>query len=85
MSLVLELILLILLIAIAAVTVITKRPLIAVVLFMPFSTILTFIWLILNAPDVAITEAAVGVGIVSCMFILILRKSNSLEDNSDGQ
>ncbi len=83
MNLALEIILLVFLIVIAAVTVFTKRPLIAVVLFMPFSTILTFIWLILNAPDVAITEAAVGVGMVTCMFILILRKTDSLEDSSD--
>ncbi len=83
MNLALEIVLLIFLIAIAAVTVLTKRPLIAVVLFMPFSTILTFIWLILNAPDVAITEAAVGVGMVTCMFILILRKTDSLEDSAD--
>lgn len=83
MSLVLELILLFLLVVIAAATVLTERPLIAVVLFMPFSTVLTFIWLMLNASDVAITEAAVGVGIVSCMFILILRKTDSLEDRAD--
>lgn len=83
MNLAFEIVLLIFLIAIAAVTVLTKRPLIAVVLFMPFSTILTFIWLILNAPDVAITEAAVGVGMVTCMFILILRKTDSLEDPAD--
>lgn len=83
MNLALEIVLLIFLIVIAAVTVLTKRPLIAVVLFMPFSTILTFIWLILNAPDVAITEAAVGVGMVTCMFILILRKTDSLEDSAD--
>lgn len=83
MNLAFEIVLLIFLIAIAAVTVLTKRPLIAVVLFMPFSTILTFIWLILNAPDVAITEAAVGVGMVTCMFILILRKTDSLEDSAD--
>ena len=83
MNLAFEIVLLIFLIAIAAVTILTKRPLIAVVLFMPFSTILTFIWLILNAPDVAITEAAVGVGMVTCMFILILRKTDSLEDSAD--
>ena len=36
------------------------------------------IWLFLEAPDLAITEAAVGAGVTSILFFLTLKKVDSI-------
>ena len=46
----------------------TKKLLPAVVAFMSYSTIMSIIWMILQSPDLAITEAAVGAGITSILW-----------------
>ena len=78
MSLILESALLILLIAVALAAVLSKKLLTSVVLFMPFSTIMAFVWMLLAAPDLAITEASVGSGITTVMLIVILRRTGSM-------
>ncbi|MCY6485224.1 DUF4040 domain-containing protein [Clostridium aestuarii] len=46
----------------------------AVIVFMVYSLIMAILWQQLNAPDVAITEAAVGAGITTVLFILTLKR-----------
>lgn len=53
---------------------ITKNLLAAVIIFMSYSLIMAILWEILNAPDLAITEAAVGAGITTLLFVLTLRR-----------
>ena len=62
----------------------TKKLLPAVVVFMSYSTIMSIIWMILQSPDLAITEAAVGAGITSILFFVTLKKINSI-DEEDGK
>lgn len=52
----------------------TKNLLSAVIMFMVYSLVMALLWQQLNAPDLAITEAAVGAGITTLLFVLTLRK-----------
>ncbi|SHK00936.1 hydrogenase subunit MbhD domain-containing protein [Paramaledivibacter caminithermalis] len=52
----------------------TKNLLGAVIVFMAYSLVMAILWQQLNAPDLAITEAAVGAGITTLLFVLALRR-----------
>ena len=59
----------------SAVVVSTIKSLLgAIIAFMVYSLIMTILWQQLNAPDLAITEAAVGAGITTILFILTLKR-----------
>ncbi|MEW6308475.1 MAG: hydrogenase subunit MbhD domain-containing protein [Bacillota bacterium] len=45
----------------------------AVIIFGAFSLVMSLVWLGLNAPDIAITEAAAGVGSTALMVAVITR------------
>ena len=65
--------LLLILLVIAAVAVSAQKKLLpAVIIFMSYSMIMSLVWLLLRAPDLAITEAAVGAGITSVLFFITL-------------
>lgn len=55
----------------------------AILIFMGYSTIMSIIWLFLESPDLAITEAAVGAGVTSVLFFLTLKKTHMLEGTRD--
>jgi uncharacterized MnhB-related membrane protein len=46
----------------------------AIIVFMVYSLIMAILWQQLNAPDLAITEAAVGAGITTVLFIVTLKR-----------
>jgi uncharacterized MnhB-related membrane protein len=75
-----EILLLTLLIICAIAASLTKRLLTAVVIFMGYSLIMSVLWLLLEAPDLAITEAAVGAGITTILFIVNLRKFAAIRE-----
>jgi len=54
-----------------------------VLLFMSFSLVMSVIWALLQSPDLAITEAAVGAGVSSLLFIYTLKKIHGLKGTSD--
>jgi len=64
------------LIAVFALT--RKRRLAAVIGMGMFSLILSAVYLLLHAPDVAITEAAIGAALVTFIYILAIRKTGRL-------
>ena len=51
-----------------------KSLLQAVIIFMSYSSIMCILWVLLESPDLAITEAAVGAGVSSVLFMLTLRR-----------
>ncbi len=57
----------------------TKDLLSAVIVFAAFSLVLSVLWLILKAPDVALTEAAVGAGITTVVLLAVLSKTERYE------
>jgi len=58
----------------------TKKVVSAVVIFMSYSIVLSIIWLTLESPDLALTEAAVGAGITSILFFLVIKRINRIEE-----
>lgn len=65
----LNIILLIVLLIIAVQAVVTKNLLVSVIFSSIFSLVMSILYLILGAPDVAMTEAAVGAGISTILFL----------------
>jgi len=57
----------------------TKNLLASVIIFMVYSLMMAIVWQQLNAPDLAITEASVGAGITSILFILALRRMRMMK------
>ena len=70
----LKIILLILLIVCAVSVNLTGNLLRAVVIFMAYSSIMCILWITLESPDLAITEAAVGAGVSGILFLMTLKK-----------
>lgn len=60
-----------------------KRLLNTVIVYMAFSVMMAVLWSLLQSPDLAITEAAVGTGISSILFFLTLRKIHALKGTKD--
>ena len=69
-----KILLLILMIACAVSVNLTKSLLQAVIVFMTYSALMCVIWILMESPDLAITEAAVGAGVSSVLFLAALRR-----------
>ena len=74
MTEVFRVILLVLLIICAIAVNLTKNLLQAVIIFMSYSSIMCILWILMESPDLAITEAAVGAGISGILFLMTLKK-----------
>ena len=57
----------------------TKSTLSAIVIFSAYSLVMAIIWLIMESPDLGITEAAVGAGVTSILFYATLKKINQID------
>ena len=68
---VLNILLLVFIIGCALSVALSKNLLVSIVIFMSQSLAMSVIWIMLQSPDLAITEAAVGVGIDSLLYLLI--------------
>ena len=75
----LRIILLLFLIVCAVAVSFSKRLLTSVVIYMAFSLVMAVIWLILESPDLAVTEAAVGAGVTGMLFYILLKKIRSIQ------
>lgn len=77
--------LLLLFLIICAVSVSFSRNLLnSILIYMSFSLIMSIIWVCLESPDLAITEAAVGAGVTSILFFITLKKIHAMkEDKKD--
>lgn len=58
----------------------SKNLLNSILIFMSYSLVMSIIWILLESPDLAITEAAVGAGITSILFFITLKKIHALEN-----
>lgn len=65
----------------------SKNLLNSILIYMSFSLIMSIIWVILESPDLAITEAAVGAGVTSVLFFVTLKKIHAINEreNTDEQ
>jgi len=57
----------------------TKDLLGAVIIFAAYSLVMAVLWLLLRAPDVAMTEAAVGAGVTTILFIGVISRTRRME------
>ena len=78
MNIIIQLMLLFLIVCAIAVCV-TKDLLTSVVIYMAYSMVMSVVWIILESPDLAITEAAVGAGVTSLLFFLALKKLHAID------
>ena len=56
----------------------SKNLLNSIIIFMSYSLIMSIIWILLESPDLAIMEAAVGAGITSILFFVTLKKIHAM-------
>ncbi len=81
--LVLTFILLLLMIGAALYAIWQKDLLYAVIASGIISLLLSIVYVILQAPDVALTEAAIGVALTTIIFIIAIRNTVRYEDEHD--
>lgn len=62
----------------AACASLSKSLLNTILIFMSYSLVMSVIWILLEAPDLAITEAAVGAGVTTVLFLVTLKKINAI-------
>ena len=75
-----EYILLIFLVVCAISVSFSKNLLNSVIIFMSYSLIMSIVWSLLESPDLAVTEAAVGAGVTSLLFFMTLRKIHAMRE-----
>ena len=68
----------------AVATALTKNSKQAVIIYMAYSVIMSVIWILLESPDLAITEAAVGAGITGILFFLTLHRLHLIDADDAG-
>ena len=51
----------------------------SVIVYMCFSSVMSIVWITMESPDLAITEAAVGAGITSLLLFLTLKKIHAID------
>jgi uncharacterized MnhB-related membrane protein len=52
----------------------------AIVLFVAFGLMMALAWVRLQAPDIALAEAAIGAGLTGALLLAALARSNDLAD-----
>lgn len=61
----------------------SKNLLNSILIYMSFSLIMSILWVCLESPDLAITEAAVGAGVTSILFFATLKKISAISVEQD--
>lgn len=59
--------------------------LVSLIIYMAYSVIMSIIWAMLEAPDLAITEAAVGAGISSVLMFVTLKKLRDIRKKAQDE
>lgn len=71
-------ILLLFLVVCAIAASLSKNLLNTILIFMSYSLVMSVIWILLESPDLAITEAAVGAGVTTVLFLVTLKKIHAI-------
>ena len=56
-----------------------KNLLTCIIIFMSYSCVMSLIWVLLQSPDLAITEAAVGAGVSGVLLLVTLKKIHMVD------
>jgi len=76
----LDVVLLLFLVVLAIGVVVSKNLLAAAIIFSAYSLLMSIVWTQMNAPDVALTEAAVGAGVMSLLFVAAATRTRMREE-----
>lgn len=63
----------------------SKNLLNSILIYMSYSLVMSILWVCLESPDLAITEAAVGAGVTSVLFFVTLKKIHAINIEKDKQ
>lgn len=63
----------------------SKNLLNSILIYMGFSLIMSIIWILLESPDLAITEAAVGAGVTSLLFFITLKNIHAMKGDEENE
>ncbi|MFI3201033.1 MAG: hydrogenase subunit MbhD domain-containing protein [Eubacteriales bacterium] len=63
----------------------SKKALNSIIIYMSYSLIMSVIWILIESPDLAITEAAVGAGVTSLLFFVSLKKIHSITEEKKNE
>lgn len=80
----LHIILLLFVLLCAVAVALTKDLLTSIIIFMSQSLAMSIIWILLQSPDLAITEAAVGAGVTSLLLFVTLKKIHAIDIKKEG-
>jgi energy-converting hydrogenase B subunit D len=69
-----------LLVVTAILAVFSRDLLAAVIVFSVYSLIMALMWQRLQAPDLALTEAALGAGVTTVLFVIAIFKTRRKEE-----
>ena len=83
--LIFEHILLLFLVLCAIAVSVSKNLLNSILIFMSYSLMMAVIWILLESPDLAITEAAVGAGVTSILFFITLKKVHAIKGDEENE
>lgn len=61
----------------------SKNLLNSILIYMSYSLVMSILWVCLESPDLAITEAAVGAGVTSVLFFATLKKIQAIRIEQD--
>lgn len=61
----------------------SKKLLNSILIYMSYSLVVSVIWVLLESPDLAITEAAVGAGVTSVLFFVTLKKIHAIVNTEE--
>ena len=67
----------------AVATCLSRNLLVSVIIFMAYSLLMSIVWMLLQSPDLAITEAAVGAGVTSILFFITLKKIHAIKPEEE--
>jgi energy-converting hydrogenase B subunit D len=73
------------LIVCAVAVALTKNLLTSIVILSSYSLVMSVIWMLLESPDLAITEAAVGAGVTSVLFYITLRRIHAIDKEDEDE
>ena len=60
-----------------------KRLFSSVIIFASYGVIMSIMWIKLAAPDLAITEAAVGTGILGVLLFIVIKRIRVMENEEE--
>lgn len=76
----LNILMLLFLVVCAVVVARTKDLLSAVIIFAAYSLVMAIVWQQLEAPDLALTEAAMGAGVTTLLLMVVISKTRRDEE-----